>query len=373
MNTTHKHGNLYSFSFKVNNVEYGHHLKKVIIDKKVSTNNFVEDTYIFDDKATKLINSVLSPVSITLTNNTSSSPTIIYKSEGYISQVKPGDDITVYYESNYKTDWFRKNGVSIAVEHKNIKDVLNEYIEKIDSFYKHKDKTKFNFNYTKNINKHIHENIVISNLNNHFKNLKHLAKKYYLLDSPYYLFFDEYDFVDKSTNFSVNVYDLSNIKSLRASLFSELKSTTRPLFQKAGVYYDGTIEYKINKLQQFYDTTGTYSGINYTGKWDPKNRFQHTTVHGTIPDAQKRAKNIKEFYKKINRYQSYKIDDIDITKFVIGNRFVDDESSAKIQYSQAIVDTKFTFESTGAQDAIKHQAKFINNMKVKVDFVCVKS
>jgi len=370
--TKHQFHNLYSFSFKVDNVEYGQWLDSVKIKKDVTGNKFVEDTFIFKKDATDLLNMMLQPANIEISINRSNSYEPIMRVSGIISKVFMKDDkIILFFESDQKINWMRKNGVSITCEQCTVKDALQKYIDKIDSFYKHKSKTLFFINYEKNINKHKYENILIPIQNNHFETFEKIARTYFLVNAPFYLFIDDYNFTDVNHPVSMNVYDLSDIKSLRAVMVKDLNTSTRPLFKSSGTYYDSKVYYNVTNMQKFNHTVYSYTSLKNINKLDPKNRFKYNDVPDTIKAAENRQQLAKDFFSKAAQFYKYEIQDIDVTKFQLGYRFVDDTSSTRIQYAQAIVDVEYKFLTSGTQDTIENKDEFVNQMTVFVKFTTI--
>jgi len=364
--------NLYSISFKIQGQEYGSLLEQLIIKKDVTNNKFVEDKFIFKYDAMDLLSASFASVDIEIAINQSSAYKTIYKNSGFISKTqKVNSKIVIFVEMRQKTNWLRKNGVSLTIEHATARDALKKYIEKIDSFYKHKHKTLFNINNDKNLNKFKYENLLFPIKKNHFDVIEKFAKQYFILNAPYFLFFDDYNFTDKQHPVSVNIYDMSNIKSLRATLASDLNSHSAPLLKKTLPYYDGNTLYKVNLVQKIPDLKYTYSKLKPKDKLEPANRFLHNTTLDTEDNVAVRQKLAKEFYSKSSVYHRYSIHDIDVTKLIIGNRYVDDTSDAKIQYTQGIIDATFRFAVTGHQDAIKNKGDFVNQATVIADFTAL--
>ena len=370
--TKHQFLNLYSFSFKIDNVEYGQWLDSVKIKKDVTGNKFVEDMFVFKKDETDLLNMMLKPADIEISINRSNSYEPIVKISGIISKVfKKDEKIILFFESNQKINWMRKNGVSITSESCTVKDILQKYIEKIDDFYKHKTKTLFFINYEKNINKYKYENILMPIQNNHFEVFEKTARTYFLTNAPFYLFIDDYNFTDTSHPVSINIYDLSDIKSLRAVMVKELNTSTRTLLKSSGTYYDSKIYYNVANVQKFNNSIYNYANLKHRHKFDSKNRFKYNDAPDTVDAAENRQQLAKDFFDKAAQFYKYEIQDIDVTKFQLGYRFVDDTSSTKIQYAQAIVDVEYKFLTSGVQDSIENKGEFVNQMAVFVKFTTI--
>ena len=370
--TKHQFLNLYSISFKINNVEYGQWLDSVKIKKDVTGNKFVEDMFIFRNEATDLLNMMLQPADLEISINRSNSYEPIIRISGIISKVfMKNDKIILFFESNQKINWMRKNGVSITCESCTVKDALQKYIDKIDNYYKHKSKTLFFINYEKNINRYKYENLLIPIQNNHFETFEKIAKTYFLVNAPFYLFIDDYNFTDTSHPVSINVYDLSDIKSLRAVMVKNLNTSSAPIFKGSGTYYDSRIYYNVTNVQKFNSLIYNYANLKYQYALDIKNRYKYNEVTDTITAAETRQQLAKDFYSKAAQYYKYEMQDIDVTKFQLGYRFVDDTSNTKIQYAQAIVDVEYRFLTSGVQDVLEHKDNFVNQMTVFIKFTTI--
>jgi len=361
--------NLYSVSFKIGGQEYGHLLDEVLIKKKVTKDRFVEDKYVFRYEATDLLSKLFAVTDIEISLNQSSVYKTIYKNTGFISKAQlVKNKIVVFIEMQQKPNFLRKNGVSITAEHITAYDALKKYVEKIDTFYKHKYKTQVTLNYDKNLNKFKYPALLFPIKDNHFKIIQNFAKNYFILNAPYYLFFDDYSFTDKQHPVSLNLYDLSNIKALRAVMASSLNTNAVPLLQSTGNYFDGNVLYNVDLVQKISDLYNTYSMIKPSDKLLPENRFVYNSVLDNEDNVAKRQQLTKEFYSKSSVYHKYNAHDIDITKLNIGFRYVDDISEAKIQYTQAIIEVDIRFVMTGAQDTLKNKNEFINQAVAIADF-----
>ena len=368
MNSKH-FNNLYSFSFLVKNIEYGQFLKSVKIFKDVTGAKFAVDKFIFSNEAIDLNSKLLEKVKITLYQNTSKHYKMIYSIDATISKIVIEDDnIIVFIESDYKTTLFHKNGVSITQENSTLEASVKKYVDKINEFYKFKNPIKLDFNYRKNVNNYNYENMIFPIKNNHFSVIEQILKTYFILNSPFYFFFDDYSFHDPKTPATLNIYDLTNIKVLRAVILKDLGSTAKPQFRSSGTYYNLNKLYTAERVQKLYNTVFDYAQLKSNKKWSFRNAFRYANVPDTPTNAKKRTELLKDFYKKSFRYYRYTINDIDVTKFILGNRYVDDTTEAKIQYSQAIIDAEYQFYRVGMTDIIKNADKFSNTMAVLINF-----
>ncbi len=364
--------NLYSISFRVGDVEFGHQLRSVKIHKNVTNTHFVEDLYIFDKTAVDLFNALLAEATVEISINRSGSYRKIYKSKGIISKVEYNDEkIYVFFETYQKLNWMRKNGVSIVCEHATVKEGAQKFVDKVDYFYKHKNKTLFWINFEKNINNYRYENLFFPIKKNNFDTVYQICKNYFILNSPFYLFLDDYNFDENIKPVALNIYDLSEIKSLRAVLLSDLHTSTRPLVKTTGSYYDTKAYYNIEKMQRFDNNNNNYSHLKPTFQLDPENRFKYNEVPDTEQQAVLRQKKNKMFFAKAARYYKYELQDFDLTKFKIGYRFVDDTSNAKIQYAQAIVDAEIRFYAAGKHDVIENRGEAANQFLITAKFTTI--
>ncbi len=371
MNTKHVN-NLYSFSFMVNNVEYSTHLKRVIINKDVTRTQFTVDKYVFNDKATDLFDLILSKVEVKISHNVNEHYVPIFSLQGLISKVvlKNGE-IVVFIESEQKISWLRKNGVSLTTENSTLDSAFKKYVKKIDEFYKHKNQTAVIYNYNKNINKFAYENLLFPIKDNHFAVAQSLLKTYFILNAPFYFFIDDYNFTDKQHPVTVNFYDLTNIKSLRAVMFDDLNSDMKPVLQGSGTYYNSGVYFNVDKIQKIYNLITGYGALKSDSQWNSENRFMYAGEPDSVNNAKQRLDLMKQFYKKAVKYYKYALTDIDITKFIIGNRFVEANPSAVYQYSQAIVEAEYRFYAVNRTDIIKNSGKNGVSMMVTVNMTAI--
>jgi len=365
--------NLYSISFRIGDIEYGHQLKSIQMHKNVTGAHFVEDKFIFDKTASDLLNMTLSSVSLEISLNKNGSYEKIYKNKGIISKVMHNEngDIILFFETDQKINWMRKNGVSITSEQSTVKEAVEMFVEKVDKFYKHEKPTNLFINYEKNINKHKYENLLFPIKKSNFDTLTQICKTFYIINSPFYIFLDDYHFDKSLAPISLEFYDLSNIKSLRAVLLTDLNTSAYPTLKTINNYYDSNVYFDIEKMQKFNIRSDSYSFLKPFSKLDSENRFKYNVVQDKLDLAQMRQDNSKRFFSKATTYYRYQMRDFDLTKFKIGYRYVDDTSSAKSQYVQAIVDAKIYFYTTGKADVIENKGSTENQFTVATEFTTI--
>ena len=373
MSATKHVNNLYSFSFMIKNVEFGVYLKRVIVHKDVTKSKFVIDRYVFDIKAAELFEHVLSDVEIKLFHNINKNYKPIYKIKGMISKVVTKDnEVVVFIETIQKISWLRKNGISYTAEHSTLDSTFKKYVKQIDSYYKHKTPTKVVYNYDKNINKFKYENMLFPIKSNHFNVAESILKTYFILNTPFYFFLDDYNFTDIQHPVTINFYDLTKIKSLRAVMFKDLNSTQKPIFHGSGTYYNSNVFFNVDKMQKMYDLPSKkFSNLKNKESWKSENKFMYVSEPDSEANAKQRATHMKNFYKKAVKYHKFALTDIDITKFTIGNRFVDFHPNAKYQYSQAIIEAEFKFYTVDTTDIIKNNKKYSTAMMVAVNMTTI--
>ena len=364
--------NLYSISFKIGDVDYGFYLQSMRIRKNVAGEHYADNVFIFDKQAYELINNILNEATLTISINTSDNYKIIYSTKGIVSRAFYKDEkIYLYFDTHEKINWMLKNGVSITTQMMDLKSSVKQFIEKVDSFYSHKNKTIFSINTEKNLNRFKYEALLFPIKKSNFDTLQEICKTYYLINMPFYIFLDDFDFVNSESPISVNVYDLSEIKTLRAVTISDLHTSSLPVLTHNDTYYDIKTVYNVEHMQKFNNSIYNYSYLKPQYRLDPSNRFKYNDVPDSESLAALRQENNKEFFSKAAHFFKYKIQDIDITKFLLGYRFVDDTSSAKIQYAQAIVDAEFIFSAAGKQDVLENKGNVNNQFTIFVNFTTI--
>ena len=360
--------NTYSVSFNIAGNEYGRWLRRVVINKD-ATKSFVEDYYDFSEDAISLLNMLFAPVTIKFKINQNNVEKPIYKNNFYISKViylQEEGLVRVFVESIDKENWFRKNGISFIKEHTTIKDFVQEYITIFDNFYKSKKPTNIFYNYQKNINKTMYENIMVPILNNNFKALKTVVTSMNLFNYPFYMFYDEYYFKNDLINTSLEFYEFSNIKALPAVTMKDLNSREVPTLEGTYPYADSQVKFNYFNIQRLNNKISEYCSLKYKGNLENPNRHKYIWVPDSKSLSNQRLKNIKDFYSKGAMYYRYKIIDIDIRKLQLGSRIVDRNDTTAIQYSQALVKTKIIFLA----DSFDNMNN-LNNFKANCEYTTV--
>ena len=330
------------------------------IRKQAANNFFAEDFLYFRPELLNAIHFMtndelsLRIYYIDLGDHTS----LIYENDYVISkieQLKSGA-VRFYIESSRKLLWKRRATHSIILDNVTCREAMQKYIEKFDE--KFNTKTELYFSNSENINNHKYEKILLP-LRKNYKNLVDIAKKYYVLNSPFYIFFDEYNFGDKYKDyrwFRVGVYDFSKPEQLRANAASggdQMNSFEGLTILRTKPFETSYIDESFISRESWIKEPNSYVPKAIQTEDMQTNKLVKYAPD-TINNALKRQENQKKLFGRMPSVTVFSVADFDVRQLKLGNRLLAEQAIKKSQYYYNIIQTNITLTNVDAGNAEAH-------------------
>lgn len=283
---------------------------------------------------------------------------LIYENNYIISkieQLKSGV-VRFYIESLRKLLWKRRATHSMVLDNVTCREAMQKYIDKFDSTFE--TKTEFYFSNSENINEFKYEKIFLP-LRKNFKNLVDIAKKYYVLNSPFYIFFDEYNFGKNYKEyqwFRIGVYDFSNPSQLRANSAigeSQMNSFEGLSLIRVRPFKTSDIDESFISRESWIKEPNSYVSKTFKPQEAQSNKLVKYAPD-SIDNALKRQENQKKLFEKTPSVATLSVDDFNVEKLKIGYRILAEKEVKKSQYYYNIIQTNLTFTGMDAGNAEAH-------------------
>lgn len=357
MNLNNQTYNNYSFEIFTKKREYSQLLTNVHIFKRPSATDFVFDKYTFVNEASDLLSQIYDDMYVKISITVEGVTTLIYENKFIISKVTVEDGfIHVETDSEMKNIWVRHADFSKVCDNVTCKTALKDYINEVVAYTKKP--VKFYMNDPQNVNKYVYEKIMFPQ-QEHYMNIKDVAIKYHLINNPFYIFFDDYNFgiENQKTNFfSVCFYNFYDLKTLRSHHMANLKLDRKQFLKSMGTYITPELRMSIFNTDSHPVLHDEYITKKLKNK-NAKNTNSSSYISDSFDNFVKRFENTKTFYKDKVYYATTTLDDFDIRQLVIGDRLVIDEQKTDFQYYVAIVEASYEFSPSDATMAASKNVK----------------